>query len=230
MSIMLISVVSNSAYSAPNQAPNNLSQKYTGDLTEEQYNKFFAETLFFSSVERALIQKAIAGKVEEAQETLQLEERKQKEILDPDTFKVEKREGGGYRPRSPIQQQQQQKPSPQQKSGGSAPRKAAPPPVVDNRNFTVNKDQQTTAKPVIPEQRLIVLSGVIFRKKGDWVVWINGQKVTPDNYLPEIIDIKVENSSYVHLKWYDIGLQDVISITLRPNQIYDITTGVLLPG
>ena len=210
-------------------APNNLSQKYLGDLDEESYNKFFNDTLFFSSVERALIQKAIAGKVEEAQETLKLEERRQKEILDPDTFVIEKRDkqgGSSYRPRSPIQ-----KSTPQSSYRPQSKQQPQKEPVKDDsRNFTVNQEQQTQAKVEIPQQRLIVCSGVIFRKKNDWVVWLNGQKVTPDNYLPEIIEIEVENSSYVHLKWYDIGLQDVISVTLRPNQVYDITTGVLLPG
>lgn len=85
-------------------------------------------------------------------------------------------------------------------------------------------------KAEIPKKRFIRVSGVFFRKKGDWVVWINGKKVTPKALLPEIIEIDVEDSTYVHLKWYDIGFNKVISITIRPNQVYEIVTGILLPG
>ena len=85
------------------------------------------------------------------------------------------------------------------------------------------------SKP-IPAHRVIRISGVLYRTPQDWVVWMNNQKVTPDNLLPEIIDISVRDSSKVHLRWYDIGLNQVIAITLRPHQTYDITTGILLPG
>ena len=81
----------------------------------------------------------------------------------------------------------------------------------------------------IPERRVIAVAGVIYRKPGDWIVWLNGHKVTPKNLLPEIVDISVQNER-VHLKWFDIGINNVISISLRPHQTYDIVTGVLLPG
>jgi len=85
-------------------------------------------------------------------------------------------------------------------------------------------------KQNIPERRVIKISGVLYRGKNDWIVWMNGTKVTPGHLLPEILEIEVKNSSYVRLKWYDIGLNAVISITMRPHQIYDIGTGILLPG
>lgn len=81
----------------------------------------------------------------------------------------------------------------------------------------------------IPQRRVIALSGVYQRAPGEWVVWINGKKMTPKDLLPEVMDIRVEGDR-VHLKWFDIGLNNVISITLRPHQTYDIVTGVLLPG
>lgn len=91
-------------------------------------------------------------------------------------------------------------------------------------------DDGTGSKgPVIPAKRQIKLSGVLLRKPGDWIVWINGQKMIPSVLLPEIIDIKVERD-IVHLKWYDIGLNKILNISLRPHQTYDITSGVLLPG
>lgn len=90
----------------------------------------------------------------------------------------------------------------------------------------INANQQAT---VIPPRRLIALSGVYLRRPGDWIVWINGKKMTPKDLLPEVMDISVQRDR-VHLKWFDIGLNNVISITLRPHQTYDIVTGVLLPG
>lgn len=81
----------------------------------------------------------------------------------------------------------------------------------------------------IPTRRVIRVSGVFYRSPTDWIVWMNNQKVTPENLLPEIVDISVKPSSKVSLQWYDRGLNQVLSITLRPHQTYDITTGVLLP-
>ncbi len=82
-------------------------------------------------------------------------------------------------------------------------------------------------KPKKP--RILTLSGVLYKSPDDWVVWLNGQRVTPKNILPEIINIEVEPTK-IHLKWFDYGFNDVIFITLRPNQFYDIETGLLLPG
>jgi hypothetical protein len=81
----------------------------------------------------------------------------------------------------------------------------------------------------IPAKRVIALSGLVFRDADDWTAWINGKKVTPKTLLPEIMDIRAEKGR-VHLKWFDIGINGVIAITLRPHQTYDIVTGVLLPG
>lgn len=82
-------------------------------------------------------------------------------------------------------------------------------------------------KPKKP--RILKLSGVLYKSPDDWVVWLNGHRVTPKNILPEIINIEVEPTK-IHLKWFDYGFNDVIFITLRPNQFYDIETGLLLPG
>jgi len=71
---------------------------------------------------------------------------------------------------------------------------------------------------------------VVYKAADDWLIWINGQKVTPTVSMKEIVDIQVESDSTVHLKWFDIGLNGVIGITMKPNETYDIVTGVLLPG
>ena len=91
-------------------------------------------------------------------------------------------------------------------------------------------EESAAAKPYyppIPTKRVISVSGMIYRKPGDWIVWINGHKLVPGARLPELVDIKVERDR-VHLKWFDIGMAKILTITLRPRQTYDITSGVLL--
>ena len=94
----------------------------------------------------------------------------------------------------------------------------------------VTKSQSLAGQSgVLPPHRVIRVSGVLYRSPADWIVWMNDEKVTPRKLLPEIIDISVKPSSKVSLEWYDVGLNQVLSITLRPHQTYDITTGILLP-
>ena len=105
--------------------------------------------------------------------------------------------------------------------------------ITIQRALSGKKSNDSTlgvAKGEIPAHRIIRISGVLYQTAENWIVWMNGQKVTPEKLLPEIVDIEVTDSSKVHLKWYDIGLNKVISITLRPHQTYDITTNILLPG
>lgn len=88
---------------------------------------------------------------------------------------------------------------------------------------------------VIPEDnapqppRIIRLSGIAFSGPADWTVWINGARLTPNTSLPEIVSMGV-HKDYIDLKWFDYGLRKIIKIRLRPNQVYDISTGILLPG
>jgi hypothetical protein len=81
----------------------------------------------------------------------------------------------------------------------------------------------------IPQVRRIIVSGIVYRNPEDWIVWINNKKMTPEDVLPEVVSVAVHEDK-VDLEWYDIGLNDVIKIRMRPHQIYDIVTGVLLPG
>ncbi len=97
---------------------------------------------------------------------------------------------------------------------------------------SVNLDAPITGGngAVIPQVRTITLTGVLYKNPGDWMIWLNGQKLNPHNLLREIYEIEVFKDSRVRLKWYDIGLDGVIDVTLRPHQKYDIVTGLLLPA
>jgi hypothetical protein len=81
-----------------------------------------------------------------------------------------------------------------------------------------------------PEHRVISLAGLFYRAPGKWIVWMNGKKMTPKDLLPEIVDIQVDGTAHVRLKWHDRVLNTVLSIELRPHETYDIASGILLPG
>ncbi len=94
----------------------------------------------------------------------------------------------------------------------------------------VNRPVTGGGGEAIPQVRTITLTGVLYKGPGDWLIWLNGQKLNPHNLLSEISEIEVFKDSRVRLKWYDIGLDGVIDVTLRPHQKYDIVTGLLLPA
>lgn len=79
---------------------------------------------------------------------------------------------------------------------------------------------------LIPIDRKIKLSGIYYKDDATWIVWLNGYKLHPSYLLKEIHRIEVKKDE-VFLSWYDIGLNDVINIRMRPHQIYDIVTGIL---
>ena len=81
-------------------------------------------------------------------------------------------------------------------------------------------------KPYVP--RRIRFSGMLYTSSESWIVWLNGKRLTPGRLLPEIVDIKVDRKE-IHLKWSDHVLKKIISISLKPHQVYDIDTGILLP-
>jgi|GEM_PF-905312 len=90
---------------------------------------------------------------------------------------------------------------------------------------------QSTAKiesvELIPVDRKIWLSGIFYKAANDWIIWLNGYKLTPYYMLPEIRGIRVDRDR-VHLEWYDIGKNGIINITLQPHQVYDIVTGIMV--
>lgn len=81
---------------------------------------------------------------------------------------------------------------------------------------------------LIPQVRRIKLTGMSYVSQNNWIIWLNGQKVTPFLQPKELKDIRVE-PGVVHLWWFDIGANKVLFLSLRPHEIYDIVTGVTLP-
>ena len=89
-------------------------------------------------------------------------------------------------------------------------------------------DQAEKVKPP-PEKRYITLSGISFKAKKNWTIWLNGQRVTPDAIPPEALDLKVFGE-YIEIKWYDDYTNRIIPIRLRPHQRFNIDTRIFLPG
>lgn len=77
--------------------------------------------------------------------------------------------------------------------------------------------------------REIALGGIVYVSSGDWTVWINGQKITPDRIPPEILDIHV-HKDFIKLKWFDAYTNKIFPVKLRSHQRFNIDTRIFLPG
>lgn len=127
---------------------------------------------------------------------------------------------------------------PQQEAVAEAPK----PPFRDSLLFSdlevdtirkalegraVQSTKNIESVELIPVDRKIWLQGIYYKSSKDWIVWMNGYKLTPYYLLPEIREIKVDNDR-VYLEWYDIGKNGIIRLSMQPHQVYDIVTGILV--
>lgn len=79
----------------------------------------------------------------------------------------------------------------------------------------------------IPLVRKIRLAGILYFSPQHWMIWLNGDKVTPWVQPEEIKDIQV-HPGWIDLEWFDIGANHVIKLQMPANSEYDIVTGILL--
>jgi len=77
--------------------------------------------------------------------------------------------------------------------------------------------------------REVTLAGIVYLSAGDWTIWLNGQKVTPNRLPPEILDISVRKNS-IKLKWFDAYTNQIFPIKLKTHQRFNIDTRIFLPG
>ncbi|MCD8493857.1 MAG: hypothetical protein LRY39_00190 [Alphaproteobacteria bacterium] len=80
-----------------------------------------------------------------------------------------------------------------------------------------------------PEEREIRLGGILFTRKGDWTIWLNNKRVTPDALPSEAIELRVYKD-YVEMKWLDDYTQRIYPIRLRPHQRFNLDSRIFLPG
>lgn len=79
----------------------------------------------------------------------------------------------------------------------------------------------------IPQVRKIRLAGIVYFSPDQWMVWLNGLKVTPWVLPEEVSKIEV-HPGWIYLEWFDIGANHIISLEMPANSEYDIVTGVLI--
>lgn len=77
--------------------------------------------------------------------------------------------------------------------------------------------------------REIGLSGILYKGKDNWVVWLNGKRLAPNAIPKEIIDIQV-HSTYIDLKWFDAYTNLIYPIRIRPHQRFNLDSRIFLPG
>ncbi len=102
------------------------------------------------------------------------------------------------------------------------------PPTEDELTRGLQNNQEEKIKPP-PEEREITLGGIAFTKAGDWTIWLNGKRVTPQAVPKEVMDLKVSRE-YIEMKWFDDYTNQIFPIRLRPHQRFNIDTRIFLPG
>ncbi len=90
----------------------------------------------------------------------------------------------------------------------------------------IKKGEDFKPKPGV---RDITLGGIVYVKAGDWTVWLNGQRITPDAVPTEILDLRVYKD-YIEVKWMDEYTDQVFPIRLRAHERFNLDTRMFLPG
>ena len=97
------------------------------------------------------------------------------------------------------------------------------------QNQTVSRRQTNLAPPTRPSPRELKLAGISYNGPEKWTVWLNGQRITPDNIPDEIFDINVKEN-YIEVVWHDKQTHKVFPVRLRPNQRFNLDARLFLPG
>ncbi len=90
-------------------------------------------------------------------------------------------------------------------------------------------DNKAPSQNKIRGIRELSLGGIVYTSTESWIVWLNGQRVTPDAIPKQILDIKV-SEDYIELKWIDSFTNLVFPIRLQQHQRFNLDTRIFLPG
>lgn len=77
--------------------------------------------------------------------------------------------------------------------------------------------------------RELSLGGILFRSVDSWIVWLNGQRVTPEAIPKQVIDIRVQES-FIELKWFDSYTNLIYPVRIYPHQRFNLDSRIFLPG
>ncbi len=103
----------------------------------------------------------------------------------------------------------------------------ARPPTQSEVDRSQRELESGERPPMGPRE--LALGGIVYLSSGDWTVWLNGEKITPDAIPSEILDIRVYKN-YIKLKWFDAYTNQIFPIKLRTHQRFNIDTRIFLPG
>jgi hypothetical protein len=82
--------------------------------------------------------------------------------------------------------------------------------------------------PPIPETVILRLGSILYFGPKDWIVWLQGERWTPDTDKPDLHIVSVDPEQ-VRLIW-TAGTTQPQSINLRPHQTYNTATGQVSDG
>ena len=94
---------------------------------------------------------------------------------------------------------------------------------------TPGEGELTAETALVMGPREVSLGGIVYLSSNDWVVWVNGKRITPKAIPSEILDIKVAKK-YIKLQWFDEYTNQIFPIKLRANQRFNIDSRIFLPG
>ncbi len=77
--------------------------------------------------------------------------------------------------------------------------------------------------------RDIILGGILFTEEDSWIIWLNGQRVTPSAVPKEVLDLRVFKD-YIEIKWLDDYTNQVFPIRIRTHQRFNMDSRIFLPG
>lgn len=101
-------------------------------------------------------------------------------------------------------------------------------PVRPARKDELKKSGDAEARPE-PGTREITLGGISYVSSKDWIIWLNGKRVTPKAIPREVVELHVDKD-YVQLKWFDDYTNQIFPVRIRPYQRFNIDKRVFMPG
>lgn len=106
---------------------------------------------------------------------------------------------------------------------------APAPPPPPRTELVVVPPPEKIIPPTVLSIREISLSGITYNGPEKWTIWLNGQRIAPNNIPEEILKLRV-NNEFVEIIWHDKQTHKIYPVRLRPNQRFNLDSRVFLPG
>lgn len=88
-----------------------------------------------------------------------------------------------------------------------------------------------TEDPTAPilSPREVSLSGIAYVTDNDWVIWLNGARLTPVAIPANVMDLRVFKN-HIDIEWLDRTTNQIYPIRLRTHQKFNLDTRMFLPA